>query len=148
MNTKHHSMAGALTYAGTLLLVTTSGGLMLGLISPAGAVHIATIYSAIIISFIAGIHWACFLFFSERCPRNLLLASNIVALLAWLSLLADETPWQILLQILCFLYLLALDFMLKKAAILPTWFYRLRCHATLIVVLSLSIMLVHGWNGG
>jgi SAM-dependent methyltransferase len=99
-------------------------------------------YSAIIIAFLAGIHWACFLFFANTCPRPLLLTSNLVALLAWLGLLAPQAPWSMLLHILCFLYLLVLDHRLQQAGILPAWFYRLRCRATSIVVLSLGICMV------
>lgn len=142
MNPQQHLVAKALTYAGTLPLVATSCGRMLAWISTADTLHFATTYSAVIISFLAGIHWACYLFFRERCPRNLLFTSNLVALLAWLCLLVNNLPWQILLHILLFLYLLVLDFRLSEAGVLPAWFYLLRRNATAIVVLSLSIIIL------
>jgi hypothetical protein len=48
-------------------------------------------YGATIISFLCGIHWAVFLFFSQNCPRNLLFHSNAISLLGWLSVLYTTT---------------------------------------------------------
>ena len=143
MNIKKQRIAALLTYAGTLPLVIASLGPIAHIISPGDALHIALTYSAIIVSFLAGIHWACYLFYSEKCPRNLLLTSNAVALLSWLSLLVHQPLWSVLLLMLCFLYLLVLDFKLMRAAILPSWFYSLRRNATVIVVLALSITMRH-----
>ncbi len=137
----NHRTAQLLTYAGTLPLVIAAIELAVGRLSSSDALWVVSSYSAIIISFLAGIHWACHLFFAARCPRNLLLTSNAVALLAWLSLLVHHPLWALLLQNLCFLYLLTLDYKLHAADILPTWFYTLRRNATVIVVLSLSIIM-------
>jgi len=138
----NHRTAQLLTYAGTLPLVIAAVGLAVGQLPSSDVLWMASTYSAIIISFLAGIHWACHLFFSDRCPRNLLLTSNTIALLAWLSLLVPQhQPWQVLLQILCFLYLLILDYKLSVAGILPPWFYSLRLNATMIVVLALCILM-------
>ncbi len=103
---------------------------------------IAKTYAAIIISFLCGIHWAAHLFFAEKCPRNLLLTSNAVALLAWSSLLIPNQQIATLLQVLCFVYLLILDLKLRAAGILPKWFYALRRNATAIVVSSLIAITV------
>ncbi len=103
---------------------------------------IARTYAAIIISFLCGIHWAAYLFFAEKCPRNLLLTSNSVALLAWSSLLITHQEIAISVQILCFIYLLMLDVKLRVAGILPEWFYSLRRNATAIVVSSLIAIIV------
>jgi Protein of unknown function (DUF3429) len=141
MKPKQIMLANVLTYAGTLPLLAAALGPLLSLATPAHAMFIATTYSAIIITFLAGMHWAVYVFFADTCPRNLLLTSNAAALLAWLSLLWPEQPWGFLLQNLCFLYLLTLDYKLHAAGILPQWFYALRRNATVIVVLSLSIMM-------
>jgi hypothetical protein len=101
---------------------------------------IAITYSAIIISFLCGIHWAVYLFFAEKCPRNLLMTSNGVALLAWSSLLATHQSIAIALQAVCFLYLLTLDLQLRDGGILPQWFYGLRRNATMIVVVCLAVI--------
>jgi hypothetical protein len=130
-----------LTYAGTLPLVIAAVEAVAGRVMLSDVLWLAGTYSAIILSFLAGIHWACYLFFSQRCPRNFLLTSNAVALLAWLGLLVHPQPWAVLLHILCFLYILILDYKLHKVALLPPWFYTLRRNATVIVVLSLSTIL-------
>jgi len=140
MNPGNRLLAHILTYAGTLPLVLSAAAAILG-------VHgfnyglIALTYGAVIISFLSGIHWAAYLFYSEKCPRNLLLTSNITALLAWLSLLVANHRLMILLQILCFLYLLTLDLKMLSNTILPDWFYALRRNATAIVVLSLTALM-------
>lgn len=135
--------ARVLTYAGTLPLVAAAVGVLIGALETDRAVTIATTYGAIILSFLAGIHWACHLFFAARCPRHLLLTSNLVALLAWVSLWMSGQPQGLVLQILCFLYLLMLDGALRKAHLLPEWFYVLRRNATAIVVGALTVLAVH-----
>jgi hypothetical protein len=134
-------LAKILTYSGTLPLVAC---VFLTYMPVAGIDSnlIAKTYAAIIISFLCGIHWAVHLFFAEKCPRNLLLTSNVVALLAWSSLLIPNQQIAKLLQVLCFIYLLTLDLKLRSAGILPEWFYGLRRNATVIVVLSLMASII------
>jgi hypothetical protein len=141
------TVANTLTYSGTLPLI---GSVILlyfpTMIAPAlpmagldGAV-IASTYSAVIISFLCGIHWAAYLFFADRSPRNLLIISNIVALLAWVSLLLANQLAAALLQAACFVFLLGLDVRLRDAGIYTEWFFRLRRNATLIVVICLLLI--------
>jgi len=99
-------------------------------------------YSVIISSFLCGIHWAIYLFFSGKCPRNLFITSNIIALIAWLTLSLANLHTALLLQSLCFLYLLTIDYRLVAGGIIPDWFYLLRRNATTIVVISLSLISV------
>jgi hypothetical protein len=56
-----HLTAKLLTYAGTLPLVIAAAELVVGRIPSSDVVWMASTYSAIIISFLAGIHWACYL---------------------------------------------------------------------------------------
>jgi len=133
------TIANALTYSGTLPLIGSAVILYFPVAGLDGAL-IASTYSAVIISFLCGMHWAAYLFFAEKCPHNLLVTSNIVALLAWVSLLATNQQLTTLLQALCFLYLFALDSKLRNAGILAEWFYRLRRNATVIVVLCLLVI--------
>jgi hypothetical protein len=131
-------LAKALTYAGTLPLLAAA------VLTQIPLAHIDTSwlsqsYSATIISFLSGIHWALYLLAAEKCPRNLFLTSNAVALLSWASLFINDTAMTNLLQSLCFLYLLVLDFKLLKANAIPEWFYNLRRNATIIVVSALTL---------
>lgn len=133
-------LAKFLTYGGTLPLV----GCALALHfypSLFDARFFAIGYAAVIIGFLSGIHWAIYLFFAEKCPRNLLLTSNATALLSWLSLLGPVSLFSLLLQMLCLLYLLTLDLKLTCAGVLPEWFYILRRNATMIVVLALAALM-------
>ena len=133
------TLAKILTYSGTLPLIA-SVVLIFFPVTGFDAALIATSYSAIIISFLCGIHWAVYLLFAEKCPRNLLITSNLIALLAWISLFLQHSPIIIFLQALCFLYLLTLDLKLRDAGIIPEWFYALRRNATMIVVLCLAML--------
>jgi hypothetical protein len=131
--------AKILTYSGTLPLIAS----VISVFFPfegLNPVFVATTYSAIIISFLCGIHWAAYIFFADKCPRYLLITSNVVALLAWLSLLLMPQATTTILQALCFLYLLTLDSKIRNAGMYPGWFYTLRRNATIIVVLCLFIL--------
>ena len=143
MKQRDITVANALTYSGTLPLIASVIMLSFPTAIPIagldGAV-IASTYSAVIISFLCGIHWAVALFFADRYPRYLLISSNVVALLAWASLLATNQLATTLLQLVCFLYLLVLDVKLRNAGILAEWFFRLRRNATMIVALCLLLI--------
>ena len=97
-------------------------------------------YGAIIMAFLSGLHWAAYLIYSEKCPRPLLLTSNITALLAWLSLLLVDQTLAIWLQAVGFSYLLLLDWRLWQAGLWPTWFWHLRATATALVLTCLALM--------
>ena len=136
------ALAKILTYSGTLPLIASAVCIYFS-VNGFDTALIARTYSAIIISFLCGIHWAVYLCFAEKCPRNLMITSNVVALLAWASLLATKPPVAITSQALGFLYLLTLDLKLLDAGILPHWFYSLRRNATIIVVLCLAVIAGH-----
>lgn len=140
MRIPHQTLAKILTYSGTVpLIVCTLASYMH---SPFDVRFFAVCYGAVIISFLSGIHWAIYLFFSEKCPQNLLFTSNAAALIAWLSLLIYPSWLSFLLQACCFLYLLMLDLKLNRAELLPKWFYSLRRNTTIIVVLAISSLMV------
>ncbi len=132
-------LAQVLTYAGTLPLIGCA--LLAWTRSPPGvdAAAVGIAYGAVIASFISGIHWAASLFFSPRCGSMPLIVSNVIALLAWISLVLGNPLWGCLLLALCFISLLALDRRLHAQAVLPTWFYRLRRNATAVVVSMLLL---------
>jgi hypothetical protein len=139
MNQNSKTVAKILTYSGTLPLIICLLSTYLPMTGFDSAL-IAACYSAIIISFLCGIHWAAYLFFAEKCSHNLLISSNVVALVAWGSILMKSSPTAMLLQIVCFLYLLISDLKLRDLGVLPIWFYHLRRNATVIVVLCLVIL--------
>lgn len=134
-------LAQALTYAGTLPLLACALAAWAPLLPGVDVATIAIAYGAVIASFIAGIHWAAALFFAQRCGRLPLLASNAIALAAWVGLLLHDPVQSCLLLVLCFAALLAVDRRLHAQAVLPTWFYRLRRNATTIVIAMLLVAL-------
>jgi hypothetical protein len=136
--------ARLLTYAGTLPLLTMA---LMVYLMPEFAHHarvIASTYSAVIISFLCGIHWAVYIFFAKDCPRHLLLTSNALALCAWASILFGASFYTFAAQMICFLYLLYLDRAIKEAGLYPLWFYKLRCEASAVVLVSLGAMMAQG----
>ena len=141
MKLSNIKLANLLTYSGTLPLVA-SVFLLFSPVAGFDGILIAKAYGAIIISFLCGIHWSTYLFFAEKCPRNLLVTSNAVALLAWSSLLFTNQVSALILQSLCFVYLFMLDRKLHEAGLLSEWFYALRRNATVIVVVCLLIIAV------
>jgi hypothetical protein len=143
MNQAQSKTAIYLTYAGALPLIISAILLwFVNDISSSFVLFATTAYSAIIISFLSGIHWACYLFYADKSPYNLLIISNIIALLAWVSFLIPYPPIQILIHMFCFLSLLCLDRTLLAVNIIPSWFYTLRRNATIIVVISLVLIMI------
>lgn len=130
------SLAQVLVYSGSLPFLACA---LLAWAGPiAGApdvdpVAVAIGYGAVIASFIAGIHWAVHLFAGARGGDNLLIASNIVALIAWAALLIGGA-WGLALLIACFAALFALDHRLHRRGVWPAWFFRLRRNITAIVI--------------
>lgn len=141
MKQQQINLAKILTYSGTLPLIA-SVFMVLFPFNESNPGIIAQSYSAIIISFLCGIHWAAFLFNSNKSPSYLLITSNIIALVAWLSLLLSASPSVFLLQALCFLILLMIDLKLREKTILTSWFFELRRNATIIVVFCLCLIAV------
>ncbi|HAT7071400.1 TPA: DUF3429 family protein [Legionella pneumophila] len=138
MNEKNILTARVLTYAGIIPFLLL--GIAVVLDSSRLDYSVALFaYGAVIISFLCGIHWGVFLFFSQNCSRNLLFQSNAISLLGWLSVLPAMSYLTFTLQILCFLYLLILDLELYRNKVIPLWFFHLRLKATIVVGLLLFI---------
>ncbi len=138
MNEKNILVARVLTYTGIMPFLFL--GMAVALQASGLDYSLALFaYGAVIISFLCGIHWAVFLFFSQNCSRHLLFHSNAISLLGWLSVLPVMSYFTFALQILCFLYLLTLDLGLYRKKIIPLWFFNLRVNATIVVSLLLFI---------
>ncbi len=133
-------LAQVLTYSGTLPLIACALLAWMPSLSGVDVAAIAVAYGAVIASFISGIHWAASLFFAQRCGHFPLVASNVIALLAWTGLLLDSAILACLLLVLCFVSLLMIDRRLHAQTVLPTWFYRLRRNATAIVISMLVLV--------
>ena len=139
MNTKNNILiAKILTYLGTIPFV----GATILFMTPIKIIDpnlIALTYSTVIIAFLSGIHWAIYLFFSEKYPQNLFITSNIISLIIWFCYILSFKGIYFV-HTACFIYLLIVDNKLYKLEILPKWFYSLRRNATIIVIICLSII--------
>lgn len=136
------SLAKILTYAGilpflvcaVLALFTDDAPLL-----PVGLSQVVLAYGAVIASFVAGIHWGIFLF--RDTPVNLFIHSNVIALLAWLSLLMPTAAGTCTL-IICFGYLLFIDNKNHHAKAIESWFFTLRIQASVAVIITLIVFLL------
>jgi hypothetical protein len=103
------------------------------------------VYGAVIISFLCGMHWGLYLYKYDQIGPNLFLESNIIALLAWVSVLLGQISIALCfgMQVCLFAYLLWTDRNRLSSDIIRPAFYDLRLMATLIVVISLLALMVN-----
>lgn len=93
-------------------------------------------YGAIIVSFIAGSQWGTAIQAQQKLPFQLIL-SNLIALIAWTSLLVHDLSigfCTLAISLLCLLWC-DLNQITKKN--LPTWYRPLRIWVTLLAVTCL-----------
>jgi hypothetical protein len=136
---KHNILqAQLLTYAGTLPFFGLLIGNQLGYFS---SLAFIITYSSLIISFLCGIHWAIFIFFSEKIKLNLFVISNLITLTVWTCFLFSNPKTIFVIHILSFILLFFIDKKLVQLRIIPTWFYIIRKRATVIVLTSLILIL-------
>lgn len=98
-------------------------------------------YSAVIISFIAGTHWGICLHSKDGNKRTLL-ESNLITLIAWLSLFYLGLITE-LIMIGCFLYLLYMEHRLEKNGLVGEVYLSQRLHATFAVILILILFYIN-----
>ncbi|MGV8831932.1 MAG: DUF3429 family protein [Devosia sp.] len=98
-------------------------------------------YGAVIASFVCGVHWGLFMTRSRIMPVNLLVTSNVGALLAWamLALGQGSAVSGFTGMALVLAGLLALDFWLLQRGGIAPWFWRLRWIATAGLGLGLLV---------
>ncbi len=129
-----------MTYAGSLpfigcALMLYSGISHVSLLGPVN--EIVAVYALVIISFIAGVHLGTYLFYNTKTPKPLFIISNIVAALAWMSLLFASPANATLILVGAFIYLLGVDFLLKQERFISPTYFTTRLIATAISAGSL-----------
>ena len=101
-------------------------------------------YGAIIAAFLAGIQWGFSL--NQTTDKQYFIASNVLALLAWLSLFAFASATGISTLMACFVLALIIDRHAFKAAAIPAWFWQLRKNVSAaVIVCLLATMLLNRW---
>lgn len=123
--------AGALPFLAAAVLTLGFGGSWNGWI----AEEIATLYGAIILSFLGGIRWGAAL---ERGPASALVLSVLPSLAAFISLFMTARA-ALILMIAGFVAQMIWDAL--SGATLPDWFIRLRLAITVVVTACLLVTL-------
>lgn len=130
------------TYAGALPFIACAMMLYSGIdtLGGIGSVsNISAVLALIIVSFIAGVHLGTYIFYHTQTPKQLLIISNVVAAISWLALLITETNIAIFVLIFAFIYLLIVDYLLKRELFISNNYFNTRLVVTLITTGSLLI---------
>ncbi len=135
-----------MTYAGALPFIAAA----LVLIFQPPAIQadlelVLRVYSALIVSFISGIHWQIGIS-KQEAPGYLLWMSNAVVLASWGFVFAQPGIVAWLLFVIVFAVLLVLDRILFRLDLVSSWFYQLRVRISIIVMMSLLVAAVAAVN--
>lgn len=112
------------------------------------AVKSLTIYAAVILTFIGGVHWGIAMQSMQtaeqvenKCPHNQFIFSIVPSLLAWVAVVFLESYSLIMMSLwfVLFWWIEKLHYQQR----LPKWYSKLRNHLTLTATLSIMI----GWFG-
>lgn len=138
-------LASLITFAGALLLVVVASLLTFGPAAQRLLYLQALIASAVtVLCFMGGIHWGIALSIAESAPhsaKSLLLLSIIPVLLCLPLLFIESARWQLLMSLSLFALGWMIDGLLYMQNLIPRWFFRLRCIAAPVAVLSLAAAL-------
>ncbi|HHT00525.1 MAG TPA: DUF3429 domain-containing protein [Thiomicrospira sp.] len=105
-------------------------------------------YAAVILSFIAGIHWGVALSYltaGHVAPKKsyetiaLFICSNVIALWAWAMLLWTPTSVAFFGLALAFVCLIFVDWKWANFSNSQPWFWKLRWHASSVAILSMLL---------
>jgi hypothetical protein len=96
-------------------------------------------YAAIILSFVAAIHFA-YGIIQDQYAKSFLIKSNVIALAAWIALLI-QFKLAILIILAGFIITTFIEICAFKKAVIPEWFFKLRIRISIIVIICLSLNL-------
>lgn len=123
--------AGVLPFAGGALLLAMQ---VHDLPLLGSTQHVILSYGLLIVSFMAGVHWGQYLS-GQRAKVNLLVSSNVVALVAWFGFLLLPAFWFCLLLVLLFAVLYMIDLKLHS----QSDYLKSRRNVTAIVCISMLV---------
>ncbi len=137
MTTSPRTISTLLTYSGALpfWLLAFAPSTALGF-------QTATVflsYGAVIASFMAGALWGSAQ--SGRGDLVVIIASNVLALVAFATLVAGPLPIALLVQLLLFALLLVADHRVHAGETARQWYWKLRVRVTVLVALAYCVML-------
>lgn len=129
------ALAGALPFAACALLPVAG----VTVVEPFGRLDtVLATYGLAIICFLAGTHWATYLFNGPVTRANLYLVSNAVLLATWFSYLLAEINGALITQIVALAILFLVDRRLYLADVIPADYVRARAVATGIATVSIA----------
>lgn len=100
---------------------------------------IAHSYGAVIVGFLAGIQWGLAL--NQDKHPGYLISSNLLALLAWLSLFALASFKGVMMIAMAIIFAWLIDRNAYRAGLIPEWFWQLRTHISTLVLATLFLLL-------
>lgn len=114
-------------------------------LGPFGAVdELAASYGLAIVCFLAGTHWATFLYRQSETPFSLLIWSNVVFLVVWFGFVLAGTAWALSAQLVALLALLFVDSRLLRAGLITRDYFRVRSVATSLAAISIPAIVLTG----
>ena len=134
---KIQQLAQVFGYAGLVPFIVFSTATWISLPLVNNPHQILLAYAAVILSFMAAIHWGGAMTQPSEIARAQLGLSVLPALLGWLALLIPALYGYALL-ILCFIGLYVADAYVSDKGILPGWYLPMRLVLTTIVALCLA----------
>lgn len=138
----HSTMYLYLTLAGTIPFLVGTTCLLTGVDLLPGGIptqSMVSAYALLILSFMAGVHWGQHLHLTGNWRTRLPLASNLIAISAWVGFLVLDFDALCLLLAGGFLVLLWIDRALLNATVISEAYFRTRVMATFIVAVSLIL---------
>lgn len=139
--TRHYSSyiaAGSLPFIGAAI----AAAIGLDRFGPVSSITDAVVaYGLAIASFVAGTHWAVYLQYKASAPANLFVSSNVTVLAPWLAFVSASTRATIVVLVLTFLYLVFVDWRLRKSNLIESAYFRQRLAVTAVVCISLLTVL-------
>jgi hypothetical protein len=136
-----------LAFAGTVPFLACALLIVLGIeaIEPLGPLDaLASSYATVIVSFLAGVHWATDLFHERRTQPGLFVSSNVVLLFVWFAFVLVPILWQLSSQVIALLALVLIDRQLQRQAIISSHYLRTRLAATTLAAGSLIVIILAG----
>lgn len=135
-----------LSLLGTLPFIAASALVWLGPTThTAIALQALVTYAAVILSFLGGIQWGIGISVCESAPKSahsLFLLSVVPSLLSWAMLFIDAASAKLIVAVCLFGFVWVIDALLLLQKLIPSWFFRLRCIVTSIVIASLLAALL------
>ena len=104
-------------------------------------IHLSVIYALMICSFMAGTHWG--MFFNKKTSQltYLLWSSNLQVILLYVLFFLLPLKLMLWAEALSFIFLLFVDYKLKKTNITPALYFQMRIQVTSVVIICLLIMI-------